>query len=735
MSHSARFGHAHLVAAATLILSLAGSTGAALAQSGTWNANTNGNWSDTTKWSGGIVADGANNTAAFIADITATRTVSLDSPRVIGSVVFADTGTATANNWTLVDLGSPLTLSSTATPTITVVDNAATVQPVVQGTQGFTVLRAGSAGQLTLQGANTYGGITTVGSSGTSITLRIENSAALGASGASNRTVITNGSRVQFAGGITAAESFDIAGAGISGALNNGTGAANTITGLVTLTGSAQIGGGAGGKLVFERAGGGTSIDNGGNPLLFSGGGEWEVRSPIGGAGALLKAGTGTSTLAGVNTYGGTTTISGGVLNLRNSSALGSTAAGTTLTAGQLQLQGGITIGNEPLSIVGVHTGNTGALRNISGDNTYGGLVTLTGASRINSDADTLTLSGGITGSSTLSIGGTGNTLVSGPIATGTAGLAKDGTGTLILTAANTFTGDTTLNGGTLQLGNGGTGGSLAVASTVALGGSAGSTLSINQSDVVTQGVDFSGAAIGGQGGFAQIGSGTTILNAANAYKGPTTVSAGMLVINGNQAQATGTVSVSSGATLGGSGTIGGAVAVLAGGTLSPGAGVGVLTAASLSLAPSATTLAVISGTVRGSQYDGIDLTSPGGPTYGGSLRFDFQLLALVPADTTFDIFTFSGAAGGNFTSLTSTGFYAGTWSESAGLWSLPAGDQMLTFSPLTGDVTVRNSSGVPEIDPAGWCTVMALLMSGLALHERRRGGRGTFGGAAASRL
>lgn len=52
--------------------------------------------------------------------------------------------------------------------------------------------------------------------------------------------------------------------------------------------------------------------------------------------------------------------------------------------------------------------------------------MTLTGASRINSDADTLTLPGGISGAFALSIGGSGNTLVSGPIATGTAGLAKD---------------------------------------------------------------------------------------------------------------------------------------------------------------------------------------------------------------------------------------------------------------------------------------------------------------------
>lgn len=721
MNHAIRFGRGVAAWLTGLVIGFGSPAGVALAQSGTWDTNGSGNWSDATKWAGGTVADGAGNTATFSADITAARSVSLDTARAIGNLTFVDLAPATAASWTVVDLGNPLTLTSGGTPTVTVNNTTAVVQPVLQGTSGFTVLRGGSAAQLTLQGANTYAGITTVGASGTSITLRIENNSALGASGAANKTVVTNGSRVQLANGITTAESFDIAGAGTSGAINNATGATNTIAGLVTLTGSAQIGGGSGGKLVFERTAGGNSIDTAGNPVTFSGTGEWEVRSPIVGGGPLFKAGTGTLTLLGANTYGGTTTISGGVLNVRNSSALGATAAGTVLTAGQLQLQGGVTIGNEPLSIAGAHTAATGALRNISGNNTYGGLVTQTQASRVNSDADTLTLAGGITGSFDLSIGGAGNTVVSGPITIGNAVLAKDGAGTLTLTAANTSTGKTDVNAGTLQLGDGGTGGSMAVAGVIGLGGVAGSTFAIKQSDVVTQGVDFHGGAIAGQGGLAQIGSGTTILLAANAYKGPTTVGAGTLLVNGDQSQATGAVTVASAAALGGSGTVGGAVAVLDGGTLAPGDGLGVFTAPSVSLAASATTLVGIAGTVRGSHYDGVDLTTAGGLAYGGDLRLDFQLLSMVPANTTFDIFSFSGTPSGDFGSIVSTGFYAGTWSQAGGIWSLFSGAQTLSFSPLTGDITVQDATPIPEIDPAGWGTVIALIVGGLALHERRR--------------
>jgi autotransporter-associated beta strand protein len=124
--------------------------------------------------------------------------------------------------------------------------------------------------------------------------------------------------------------------------------------------------------------------------------------------------GSGTLTLTGANTYTGATTLSAGVINIRNATALGTTAGGITVASdAALELQGGITVGAEALTLRGTGVGSAGALRNISGDNTYGGLLTLGAAARINSDAGNLSISnvGTITGATFgLTVGGAGNT-------------------------------------------------------------------------------------------------------------------------------------------------------------------------------------------------------------------------------------------------------------------------------------------------------------------------------------
>jgi autotransporter-associated beta strand protein len=178
----------------------------------------------------------------------------------------------------------------------------------------------------------------------------------------------------------------------------------------------------------------------------------------IGGTATLTLGSTSTSTLAGTNTYSGATTINNGVVNIQNGSALGSTAAGTTLTTGSaLQLQGDITVGDEALTLSGTGVANGGALRNISGNNTYGGLLTLGSSVRISSDAGTLTFTntGTITGSGFgLTIGGAGDTVVNSVVGTDSGLLAKDGTGRLTLTGPNTFTGSVTVTAGALNLQN-----------------------------------------------------------------------------------------------------------------------------------------------------------------------------------------------------------------------------------------------------------------------------------------
>jgi fibronectin-binding autotransporter adhesin len=93
--------------------------------------------------------------------------------------------------------------------------------------------------------------------------------------------------------------------------------------------------------------------------------------------------------------------------------------------------------------------------------------------------------------------------------------------GGLILAGNNTYTGDTTISGGILQLGNGGIGGAIASANIVDNG-----QLVANRSDDFT----ISGT-ISGSGRFVQNGSGKTTLTAANTYTGTTTVNAGTLLV------------------------------------------------------------------------------------------------------------------------------------------------------------------------------------------------------------
>jgi autotransporter-associated beta strand protein len=128
-------------------------------------------------------------------------------------------------------------------------------------------------------------------------------------------------------------------------------------------------------------------------------------------------------------------------------------------------------------------------------------------------------------GSNTLIVGLNGlSTTVSGTINDGGASggtgasLIKLGAGTLILSGANTYTGLTAVLAGTLQLGDGGTSGSI-------LGNVFNhTTLAVNRSDTYT----FGGIIIG-DGQFVQMGPGTTVLTANSFYTGGTTISAGTL--------------------------------------------------------------------------------------------------------------------------------------------------------------------------------------------------------------
>ncbi|MET3498400.1 autotransporter outer membrane beta-barrel domain-containing protein, partial [Variovorax boronicumulans] len=125
-------------------------------------------------------------------------------------------------------------------------------------------------------------------------------------------------------------------------------------------------------------------------------------------------------------------------------------------------------------------------------------------------------------------------------LVSGTGGIEKTGAGTLTLTQDQAFSGLTTITAGTLQLGNGGTTGSV-------LGDVLNNaTLAINRSDALT----VSGT-ISGSGSLVKEGAGTTTLTAANSYAGGTALKQGRLDVGHNLALGTGTLAMDDGTTLG----------------------------------------------------------------------------------------------------------------------------------------------------------------------------------------
>lgn len=196
----------------------------------------------------------------------------------------------------------------------------------------------------------------------------------------------------------------------------------------------------------------------------------------------LNKDGTGTLTLSGnSSSFSGAVGVVDGVVLVTNSGGLGNTTGlSETLGGATLAFAGGVTTA-EPIGLRGDGFGGVGALQSVSGNNQLTGPIFLFADSRVNSDADTLTLTGGITGNFDLTFGGAGDIVESGVIATGANTLTYDGTGMLTLSGLNTFTGQVDIQNGIVAantIADGGVASSLGAgaAGTPILLGSAGGT-------------------------------------------------------------------------------------------------------------------------------------------------------------------------------------------------------------------------------------------------------------------
>ena len=207
---------------------------------------------------------------------------------------------------------------------------------------------------------------------------------------------------------------------------------------------------------------GGTITESTSNStLILDGTGNGVLTGKLTGVGGgLTKNGTGTWTLsgAGTNNYYSPTNINAGVLRIDNAAALGNAgpASPTNVASGAaLQLVGGVAFNAEPLTLSGTGVANDGALRNVSGNNTWQGTVTLSGNARINSDGsgNSLTLTSTVNGAGyNLTFGGSGNTSLATNFVSVAGSLTYDGSGTLNLAGLNgsNYAGGLNINSGTV---------------------------------------------------------------------------------------------------------------------------------------------------------------------------------------------------------------------------------------------------------------------------------------------
>ncbi|HEV7868143.1 MAG TPA: autotransporter-associated beta strand repeat-containing protein, partial [Chthoniobacteraceae bacterium] len=209
-----------------------------------------------------------------------------------------------------------------------------------------------------------------------------------------------------------------------------------------------------------------TGTNSGGNSLAAT------LGDNGGGITSVTKSGPGTWALNGLNTYSGATTITGGVLSvssLGNGGAAsgigqsGSAASSLVIDGGTIRYTGAVTSTDRAISV-----GTAGATLDASGT----GAITFinpAGIELVGLDAArTLTLTGISTADNVLSAALPNN-------GAGATSLIKNGPGTWALTSANTYSGGTTINGGTLKANNtagSATGsGSVIVNNTGAIGG------------------------------------------------------------------------------------------------------------------------------------------------------------------------------------------------------------------------------------------------------------------------
>jgi fibronectin-binding autotransporter adhesin len=277
------------------------------------------------------------------------------------------------------------------------VDLLVTAPIVASGTNHLTKTGTGA---MRLAGANTYTGTTTVSGG----TLMVTGTGRLYTGGHSTSVVTVQ------SGGVLELDTWSYSGATQSlGMLAAGAGQIVLNNGTIRMNGTTTYGRGV-------------TVNSGGATLEAASGANWTIDTVNDNTNwvynsnpSLTFTGAGTGTFQKVFSAGGGLTKSG--TGTWNFSGANTYTGATTISAGTMAITGGGTLGN----------GSYAA---------------------------------GITNNGVLHVNSTANQTFSG-VVSGSGALVKSSTGTLILSANNTFSGGTTISAGTLQVGNGGTTGSL----------------------------------------------------------------------------------------------------------------------------------------------------------------------------------------------------------------------------------------------------------------------------------
>jgi len=624
-------------------------------------------------FAGGTLLVSANLT------IDANRGIALTGAGTISTTVAVTYGGIVAGPGTLTKVGTgTLTLAGVNTYTGATSINGGTVAIAADSALG-SAPGAPTAGQLVF---NTGTLLVTA-----NLTLDPNRGVALtGAGGISTTFAVTYGGIIAGAGAFTKTGTGTLT---LSGA-NTYTGATFLSAGTIAIAADSAFGAAPGaptaGKLTFNTGtllasadltidpnrgialtGAGTISTNAGVTVTYAG--------IVAGASTLTKLGTGTLILSGANTFAGVTTLTAGVLRLRSNAALGTVAGGTTVASGSaIEIDGlGLAIAEPITSIIGTGVAGAGAIRNLVNDNTLSGAITLgAGGATLVSDADTLTLSGGIGGATRpLTIGGTGNITVSGAIAVTTGSVTKSGAGTLTLAAVNTYTGATTINTGTVKLaiansigassaltvaagatfdlnGFSDTIGSLAGAGSVTSGAPGAVTLTSGGNNTSTT---FSGVVSDGSGALSLTKLGTLILTLSgiNTYSGVTTIGGGTVSIAADSGLGSAPGSATPGALIFNSGIL----ATTATFTLNANRGIALTGAGTISPTLTLTYNGVIAGAGALTKAGAGTLILGGVNTYGGAMTISAGTLSIAsdsglgtaPASPTPGSVTFSAAS------------------------------------------------------------------------------------------